>query len=219
MHLHAKLIARRRYCGRPAPLRRGLTRRFRAEQLGFTLIELLVAMLLLAIVLGGIATFIATTYTRANTTTRQSVAQTAVRAAVDTAVADLRQAYYGDGTTSPIVAMSPTALTFYSPDRAQPLFHLRKISYQLVGGLLQRATATSTDTDGPPWLGLTTLGLWATQVDSVTNTAVFTYQDANGAATSDPTKVSRIVVTVQVRPGGQGTSYVYQSSATIRAAT
>ena len=179
-------------------------------------------MALLGIIVAPIATFIATTSSRSNRPS-PSVSQTVARAAVDTAVADLRQAYYGDSTVSRIVSISPTALTFYSPDRAQPptatvpTFHLRQIAYRLNGGELQRARATSTNTNtnGPPWAGLT-LSPWATEVSSVTNTTVFTYQDATGAPTSDPKKVSRITITLQVKPAGSS-SYVYQSSATIRA--
>lgn len=205
---------------RHVPLIRELVRRLHQSS-GFTLIELLVSMLVLGIAVAAIATVIATTYSRSNLTTAQSVSQTAARAAVDTAVSDLRQTYYGDVTTSRIVSMSPTALTFYSPDRAQPTtstvptFHLRQIAYRLNGGVLERAVATSTNTNGPPWTGLT-FGPWMTEVSSVTNTTVFTYQDATGAPTSDPKKVSRITITLQVNPAGSS-SYVYQSSATIRA--
>jgi prepilin-type N-terminal cleavage/methylation domain-containing protein len=184
---------------------------------GFTLIEVLVTMVVLGITVAGMVAFFTMTNSRAAVTTDQSVSLTIVRTAVDTAVSDLRQAYYGDGTTAPIVAVSPTSLTFYSPDRSQP-FHLREIAYRLSGGLFQRATVTSTNTGGPPWTGLTTFGPWVTEVDSVTSPTVFSYQDATGAATTDPTQVSRVTITLQVQPSGGGSGYTYQSSATIRAA-
>ena len=189
-----------------------------ADASGFTLIEVLVTMAVLGVAVAGMVAFFSMTNSRAAATTDQSISLTVVRTAVDTAVSDLRQAYYGDGTTAPIAALSPTSLTFYSPDRSQP-FHLREIAYRLSGGLLQRATATSTNTGGPPWSGLTTLGPWVTEVDSVTSPTVFSYQDASGAPTSDPTKVSRVTISLQVQPSGADSAYVYQSSATIRAAS
>jgi prepilin-type N-terminal cleavage/methylation domain-containing protein len=183
---------------------------------GFTLIELLVAMAVLSIAIPVFAVFISTTYIQSSRTMSQSALQTQTRAVVDTLVSDLRQAYYGDTTTSPIVSISPTAVTFYAPDRAQP-FHLREIAYQLSGGKLQRAFGVSSNTNGPPWTGIT-FGAWMTQLDNVTNTTVFTYQDADGNTTTDPAQVKRITVQVRAKPNSSHAATAsYQSSATIRA--
>jgi prepilin-type N-terminal cleavage/methylation domain-containing protein len=183
---------------------------------GFSLMEMLVAMAVLAITVPAFAVFVSTAYIQSGRTMARSALQTEARAAVDTLVADLRQAYYGDATTSPIVSMSPTALTFYAPDRAQS-FRLRKIAYQLSGGKLQRAVGVSTNTDGPPWTGLT-LGAWLTQLDRVTSTTIFTYEDANGSVTTNPAEVKRVTVTVTAQPTSSSAATVsYQSSATIRA--
>jgi hypothetical protein len=177
---------------------------------------MLVALAVLAITVPALAVFVSTTYTHSNRTLGQSTLQSEARAAVDTLVADLRQAYYGDTTTSPVVSISGTTITFYSPDRATP-FHLRKISYRLTGGEFQRAIAISTDTVGPPWDGLTTLGPWATQLRNVTSASIFSYQDADGIATSDPAKVKRVTVTIQAKPSSSVAAATYESSATLRA--
>ncbi len=188
------------------------------QDAGFTVFEMLVALAVLGIAVPALAVFISTAYTHNSRTLGQSAMQSEARAAVDTLVADLRQAYYGDAATSPIVSMSPTAITFYSPDRGSP-FHLRKIAYQLSGGALQRASVSSTDTDGAPWQGLTTLGPWRTQLQKVTNTTLFTYQDVDGVAITDMTqvnKVKRVTVTIVARPNASGATATYTSSATLR---
>lgn len=181
---------------------------------GVTLIELTVVMALLGLLFGAFSLLLSTTIRDGGTVEDQSVVQAQTRAAIDVLGQDLREAYTGD-TSAPILSMSGTALTFLAPDRAQP-FHLRQISYQLVGGQLQRSLATSTNTGGPPWT-IPASGPWATQVSSIVNPAVFAYQDNTGATTTNPALVSRVLVTVTVSPrGSQGRQFTYSTSATLR---
>ena len=124
-----------------------------------------------------------------------AVLQGEVRAAVDRLAQDLRQAYTGD-TTSPIETMTGTQLTFLSPDRGTPL-HDRRIAYRLSSGTLERASATSTNTNGPPWT-IPALGSYQPAVASVRNATVFTYFDVTGATTATASNVASVTVTVQV---------------------
>lgn len=190
---------------------------------GFTLVELLIGMSILAIALTFMYALLTSVYSGGIQAVEAGTLQDESRSSVDELVADLRQAYTGDASTSPIAAISSTAITFYSPDRQQP-FHLRKIAYRISGSSMQRAfvTSTNTSTTGPPWSGLTTLGPWATLFSSIVanpgGTAVFTYQKADGSTATQPQDVATVVVTVTTLPRGSHTNpTTYQSSATLRA--
>ncbi len=194
---------------------------------GFTLLELLVALTVL--VIGVTAAWSALMTTTVKTTARSqelSNLQTEVRAVVDRLAADLRQAQCNATTTpatSAVTTSTGTQLTFYSPDRATP-YHLRQISYQLVGGVLQRRFATSTNTGAAPWTWGPT-SAWTDQMGSISNSTVFTYYDGNGNTTTTPASVARVNVslTVQPRAGLGGTSSLpsttYQTNVDLRTAT
>ncbi len=154
----------------------------------------------------------------------QSTLQTEVRAVVDQLASDLRQAQCDASTTPatpPVATGTGTQLTFYSPDRLTP-YHLRQISYRLAGGELDRrfATTTNTSSTGPPWTW-GSFGGWSKQIDSVTNTAVFTYYDADGAATSTAADVAsvNVALTVAPHPGLGGSSTTYQTTIGLRTAS
>jgi prepilin-type N-terminal cleavage/methylation domain-containing protein len=188
-------------------------RRRAAAADGFTLVELIVSMGILVIVLGPLASLLTTVSSAGNATMSQDASLTEGSSAVTTIVSDLREAYTSSAAMPAIVTMTATQLTFYAPDRQQP-FHLREISYRLAGGSLQRAFTVSTNTGGPPWT-IPALGGYVTIAGPVGNATVFSYQDANGATTTDPTKVSRVLVSISVTPPG-GSITTYQESATIR---
>lgn len=199
-----------------------LLTRLAHDRRGFTLVELLVGMAVLGIVLGSMADLLSKIYNTGTQTVEAGTLQQESRGAVDTLVADLRQAYTGDSATPLVASFSSTAITFYSPDRQQP-FHLRKIAYQLSGSTLQRAFVTSTDSDGVPWLGLTTLGGWQNVASSVVanpgGAPLFKYLKADGVTTATATKdIARVVVTVTVKqPGARTGASTYQSTADLRA--
>ena len=198
------------------PIHRRLRRAASATH-GFTLIELLVAMTVLLIVIVPLASTLTAVSWRTTITMNQDASLAVARAAVETIAADVRDAYTSSAAMPAIVSMSGTQLTLYSPDRQQP-FHLVENSFQLSGKNLQRAFATSTNTGGPPWT-IAALGAWTTLVGSVSNSTIFTYQDANGNATATPTKVSRVLVSVTITPTDGGPATSYQDSATIRGTT
>ena len=110
--------------------------RLRRED-GFTLMEMLVTVIVTGILFTAIMGSISSVMHWGGEVQERSVLQTEVRGAVDRLAADLRQAYTGDAT--PLIdTAAGSSLVFNSPDRSTPL-RLRKISYQLVSGELQRS--------------------------------------------------------------------------------
>ena len=186
-----------------------------AREQGMSLVETVFATSAAAIVLTGLVTLLTVTARWGDDVQEASVTQTEVRGALDELVREVRQAWSGDGTPA-IELLSPTQITFRSPDRGTPM-RLRRISYQLTGGRFERAIAVSTNTGAPPW----TFGprsAWVPQFRGVENAQPFTYLDESGLATTDPARVRTVTVTV-VMPGGtgQGTRSTYSVSATLRA--
>jgi prepilin-type N-terminal cleavage/methylation domain-containing protein len=186
------------------------------SQQGFTTTELLIAMVVLAIILTGFTQVLMSTSKTSNRVTEQALLQNEVRVAIDRLTTDMRSATNANGT-SPVEALSGTSLTFLSPDTSTP-FRLRRISYRFVGGSLDRSTTYSTDTDGWPWVWPAQPGTWVQQLGSITNAAVFTFYDGDGAQTTDPTAVRSLRVTVTVAPKqAQGGTARYSTLVSIRA--
>jgi prepilin-type N-terminal cleavage/methylation domain-containing protein len=186
-----------------------------ANESGFTVPELLVGMVILAIVLMGFGQVLMNTSKTSNRVEEQAMLQNDVRSALDRLTSDLREAT-NTHQTSPVGAATATTLTFDSPDRSTP-FHLRRISYRLSGGRLERSLITSTSTGGWPWTFPVTPGAWIPQVTSIKNGAVFTYYDQNGTVTTDPNAVHSVRVTLSVQPKQtQAASTTYTDLVTIR---
>jgi len=195
-------------------------RRVRNEH-GFTLVEIMIGISILGIALPFMVSLLSQLYNTGTQTLNTTAQDVETRAALDTMVSDLRQAYTGDQNTPPIVSISSTSITFYSPDKQTP-FHLREIAYRVSNGTLQRAMVTSTNTGGPPWTGLSTPTAWGNIIGSITNAGssppVFAYYDDTGASTATASAVSEIVVTFVVSPGTAHTaSTTYTETATLRA--
>ncbi len=186
-----------------------------SSESGVGMVELLVSLILLGVLIAAWSGLMTTTVKSNGRTQELSVLETEVRASVDRLSSELRQALC-NGTTKPVTASTATLLTFYSPDSATP-YHLRQVSYQLTGGQLNRAFATSTNTDGPPWT-IPALGPWVKQVGSVVNTTAFTYKDSAGAATTTPTSVASANVNLTVAPskGLGGASSANQTNIQLR---
>ena len=168
----------------------------RAEH-GFTLTELLAAMVVLGALLAVAYPLFASTIRHSGDVQERTVLQAEARGAAEALVRELRQAHT-DEETRPLEAIAASQISFLSPDNAEPP-RLRRIAYQMSGDRLERAVAVSTNTDGPPWM-FPPLGGWAPRLGSIADPAVFTYQDATGAATSDPAAVRTITVTLVVAP-------------------
>lgn len=169
-------------------------------------------MPMLLILLGGL-TYTLTNMMHANDKIQeQATQQTEARATFSTLASDIRQAFVGDGT-DPILSASATSITFESPDRYptttvgnnQSSFHLRKITYTLTNGVLQKQFMTSTNVfpAAPPWTWPGANGAWTNVVGSVTNADVFSYYTAAGVQASPPTALAfPIVDTTGVRAVG-----------------
>ena len=182
---------------------------------GFTVPELLVGMVILLIVLVGFGQVLMNTSKTSNRVEEQAMLQNDVRFVVDRLTGDLREAT-NTHQTSPVSVATATTLTFDSPDRSTP-FHLRRISYRLNGGTLERSAITSVNTGGWPWTWPVTPATWSPQMDSIRNAGVFTYYDQNGAVTTDPNAVESVRITLSVAPKQtQAAASTYTALVTIR---
>jgi prepilin-type N-terminal cleavage/methylation domain-containing protein len=200
-----------------------------ASERGFTLSEMLVVISILGLILGAFSLIFSSSIRHSGEIQEQSLMQTEVRFATDRIAREVRQAYYGDGTTCPVtvttgtcpITMSTaTQLQFYSLDEQAP-YHLRFIAYRLSGGALQRAMATSTNTAGPPWT-MPALGAWGTVVGSIKNATLFTYFDSASPtpnATTTASSVRSVTITLtEATSTSPGRQYTYTTSAALRSA-
>lgn len=187
---------------------------------GFTVIEMLVSLTVLAVFFAVFATVVSSSIRHGSEIQEEAVLQTEVRASVDTLAADLRQASAGGDTSlSPISTATSTQLTFHSPDRA-PQMHLRRIAFQVTGGQLQRALATSANT-ASPW-SIPALSAWSTVARSIvtTGTPVFSYFDATGASTTVAANVRTVRIRVTVAtPTTPTRQFTYETRVALRPAS
>ena len=190
-------------------------RRLRCER-GLTLLELMLAMVLMGVLVMAMTGLLTTVTHWGDKVQEDATLQAEARAALDHFAHDLRQAYTGDGTPA-IETMSATQLTFLSPDRSTP-FRLRRISYRLNGGALERADALSTNAGAPPWT-FPALSPYTAQVGSIVNSTVFTYQTATGTTATTPAAVVRVTVTLVLSSGRQNATNQFQISTTLRQST
>jgi prepilin-type N-terminal cleavage/methylation domain-containing protein len=115
------------------------------DQRGFTLTELLIGIVLSSIFALGLFAFFFSGIDSARTTESQARAQMDGRATVDRLERDIRQAISPDkGTTSPVIALSPTSLELYvDPARtvSATVPRPQKVRYSIVANQLIRQTA------------------------------------------------------------------------------
>jgi prepilin-type N-terminal cleavage/methylation domain-containing protein len=210
-------------------------RAIRTER-GFTLVELLVAMPMLLILLAGLSTTLVQLMRSSDKSRTETLLQTEGRAALATLESDIRQGFVGDGT-SPLLAGTATSITFESPDRmptvtsgtTQTSFHLRKITYSVTAGTLQRQFMTSTNTfpTAPPWTWPAQNGPLLPVVGSIVNTDVFSFYTASGAQSSPATPltfpisdfsgVRAVGIKLTLATGGtQGTQFTFTEMVALR---
>ncbi len=190
-------------------------RRLRS-QAGFTLIEMMMALIVMSALTASFATIVTAMVEHSTEITDDSVNQTEARSAIDLLARDFRQSYVGDGTNG-VEAITGTTITFDSPDRAVP-FHLRRISYRISSGQLQRQVTMTTNTGGPPWTW-GTAGPWTTVMATVVNSPVFVgYSDyPTGAQTTTASAVRAITYNfVVTSKAGRGKQYTYNGTSSIR---
>ena len=130
---------------------------------GYTMIELIIVVSLLMVVLVPILMTLLRANTGSNDLRKNTEARATTRQAVDTLIRDFRQAQTRVQGMSHVAEVSPTSITFYSPDKTviSPtdigFYKLRRITYQIVGTTLTRQVTTSTN-QSPPWTFPTTTG-------------------------------------------------------------
>jgi prepilin-type N-terminal cleavage/methylation domain-containing protein len=191
-----------------------MRRRLR-EDGGFTLVETLVTMAIMGIVMTVFVQLLVTSSTTSNRVEEQATLQNEVRVVVDRLTMDLRQATNAGGTSA-VEAVSSTSVTFDSPDRLTP-FHLQRISYRLADGQIERSSLVSTDNDGWPWVWPATPATFFPLIGSVTSPGIFTFYDADGNATTDPTAVRSARISLSVSPHqSQGGTASFSARVTIR---
>jgi prepilin-type N-terminal cleavage/methylation domain-containing protein len=200
---------------------RELLLRLRRCERGFSLSEMLVVIVVLAFIGMAFAAIFSSVVNHSATISESITLQTETRAALDRFASDFRQAYNGDPTflnpTSPIESVtSGTQITFTTPDRQNPL-RLRRVSYRISGGQLQRADVFSTDTNGWPWVwpGTGAVGPYRTLVTNITTVAPFTFYDANGSTTTTASAVTGAQLDFTVRTN-RGRSTRFTERVTVR---
>jgi prepilin-type N-terminal cleavage/methylation domain-containing protein len=192
-------------------------RRVRGES-GYSLIEMLVTLVVLISLGIAFATLFSAVANHSQAISAGITQQAEARAALDRFASDLRQAYTGDpapvNPTYPVQSVtSGTSITFFSPDRLNP-FHLRRITYRLQSGELQRAEEVSTDTDGWPWVW-PGMGAFRTLLPNVTTTSPFTFYDKNGATTTTASAVRQVRLQLTVKTNA-GRSTTFSENVTLR---
>lgn len=173
----------------------------RRDESGFSLVEVVVSMALLLLITS-------TVYGLFGTSTKQMTLlqgmieeQSQARLALSGLQSELRNAYAGDETVAKISTMTATGLVFTSADRGTPL-KLRRISYNLSGGVLTRAMDTSTNSYPPAnntWTWPSTAATPRAVVGGVVNTTLFVYKDDQGVVTTNPALVQLVEITLVVR--------------------
>jgi len=181
---------------------------------GFALMEVMVAIAILGVVLALVFSTLNGGVKQAADAQSRAQVEADVRLTADAFVRDLRQAYTGDPSLNRIDTMTATQITFYSPDRSTP-FRLRKISYRLNGTDLQRSVTTSADSNGFPW-EFGTVAAFATQLQNVRNTNLFTYRDGDGNATAVPAAVSAVDLRLTVDENTTSGPAAYSSTFTVQ---
>ncbi len=130
---------------------------------GYTLSELVVVVSLLLVVLVPILTTLLRANTGSNDLRKNTEVRATTRQVVDVLVRDFRQAQTRQAGMGHVVAMSPSSITFYSPDKtvvaasSTGFYYLRRITYTIVGSTLTRQVTTSTN-QSPPWVFPATSG-------------------------------------------------------------
>lgn len=188
----------------------------RRQEHGFTLVELMVTLTLLALVMALAFGQLAAGVNQTADLDRGSTANFTARLVVDTMVSELRQASTSDGALTPIATMTATELMFYSPDRSMPK-KLRKITYRVVNGSLQRSEALSTSAGSPPWVFPTTTPTFRTLLTGITNTNVFSYFQAGGAATTSAAEVRGLSINLIIQSSlSDSAERIYRTGIDIR---
>ncbi len=175
-------------------------RRRRRDDGGFTLVELTVSIAIFIVVMSIALGEISNGVARSRKVDLAANDDATARLVVDGIVREIRQASTGDPALAVVTAISATSITFHTPDAKQPK-HLRRITYRLVAGVLQRSEVVSSNTGAAPWVFPATAVNWRNVLANVTNTDLFTYWTSGSPPTVavTPSAVSSVSLHIDVR--------------------
>lgn len=170
----------------------------RDDEGGFTLVELVVTMALLSVVLTLGMMFLTLGMKQSADLEDRNALQGQARLTLDQMVRELRQATSGDAATATVETASGSTLTFLSPDRATP-WHVRRISYRVNAGKLERKVDVSTDTDGAPWV-IPTTATYISVLDAVTSPNPFNYRSDQTTTATNAAAVRIVDIDLAIDP-------------------
>ena len=184
-------------------MRKVIQRRRVALDRGFTLVETMVALSIFVAVMTLIFGQLTSGVQRTSDIDQSTMANASARLVLETLTVELRQASTGDSSLPTIPQLTSSAITFYTPDRADPM-HLNKVSYRLNGNVLERRVIASTNTGSSPWIFPTTTPTWIPVLSGLVNTDLFTFLGTSGAAVTDSGSVRVVVVRLVLGSGLTG---------------
>jgi len=184
-----------------------------------TLVEMLVVIALTGAVVAAIGRITSYFYRTNAYVLEQTQAVEAARRSTENALADLREASYGDDGSYPIANAATSTVTFYADTDADS--SVEKIRYYLSGTTFYRAVTQSA---GNPLSYSGQSESVDIVVDNIRNDALnplFRYYDSGGAELSAPADAGKIAsvkatVMTDVNPNRAPAVYTLQESATIR---
>jgi prepilin-type N-terminal cleavage/methylation domain-containing protein len=162
---------------------------------GMTLIELITTIAVFTVVFTALTTLIQSFYKSNAYLLEQTAALSSARRGVNDAVLAIRGASYGDDGSYPVTRAATSSIIVYSDYDLDD--SVERIRYQLINGVLYRATANSS---GSP-LAYTTEATTtvATEVRNTNATPLFTYYDVNGNQLSTTSTNIAQIAAVQVQ--------------------
>ena len=184
-----------------------------------TLVEMIVVIALTGVVLGAIGRTLAYFYRTNAYVIEQTQAVEGARRSTEGALADLREASYGDDGSYPISDAATSTVTFYADIVGDA--SVERVRYYLSGTTFYRAVTQSAG-NPPSYAGQDeTVDVVVDNIRNGTSTPLFRYYDADGdelPAPIDASKIASVKATVMtdVNPDRAPAVYTLVESATIR---
>lgn len=191
-----------------------------SQKRGFTFVEMIVVVAITGVIMVAITSSVIFFYRTNDNLVEQVLAINNARKGVQLMVRDIREAAYGDDGSFPVIAIAPTAFSFYSDiDRDN---YTERIRYYLTGDILYKGV---TNPSGDP---LTyddadeEVSLVSQYVrNDEESVSIFTYYDSQGDEITDPGALSEVAfvkvnMIVNVNPTRLPEEFTLRSSATLR---
>lgn len=187
---------------------------------GMSLVETIVVIAITALVSGALMSAIRYFYVNNAYVFEATNSVDSARRGLGTALADLREASYGDDGTYPISSAATSSITFYSDIDADG--GVERVKIWRTGTTLFKVV-TNAAGNPPSYTGQTSAtSTIATFLRNGTSTPIFTFYDANGtqlATSSTPiSSISTVTTTMQIdlNPNRAPQIFTLTGSATLR---